>query len=120
MELHSELGPVLHVAGADLMDGTPIYDIKPYIAYADAHSDAVGGFVDAVARHTLQVECGEDLLACVPEEKRGALFGVLAQDPRPSYQNDPQRVYAMVFASLEVKFTVDGEMLKVCEIMKVE
>ena len=120
VELHPELGPVLHVAGADLMDGTPIYDIKPYIAYADSHSDAVGGFVDAVARRTLHVECSEELLACVPEEKRGALFGVLAQDPRPSYQNDPQRVYAMVFATLEVKFTVDGETLKVCEIAKVE
>lgn len=120
VELHPELGPVLHVAGADLMDGTPIYDIKPYIAYADAHSDAVGGFVDAVARHTLSVECCEELLARVPEGKRAALFGVLAQDPRPSYQNDPQRVYAMVFAGLEVKFTVDGERLTVCEVAKAE
>ena len=120
VELHPELGPVLHVAGADLMDGTPIYDIKPYIAYADAHSDAVGGFVDAVARHTLSVECSQELRALVPEETRAALFGVLAQDPRPSYQSDPQRVYAMVFAGLEVKFTVDGEKLAVCEIVKAE
>ncbi len=120
VELDSELGPVLHVAGADLMDGTPIYDIKPYIAYADAHSDAVGGFVDAVARRTLTVDCAPDLLSCVPEEKRAALLGVLAQDPRPSYQNDPQRIYAMAFAGWDVKFTVDGEYLTVCAIDRVE
>ena len=113
MELHSELGPVLHVAGADLMDGTPIYDIKPYIAYADAHSDAVGGFVDAVERHKLTVSCSEELLAFVPQEKREALIGVLAQDPRPSYQADPERIYGMDFAGFNVKFTVDGEHLTV-------
>ena len=113
VELHSELGPVLHVAGADLMDGTPIYDIKPYIAYADAHSDAVGGFVDAVERHKLTVSCSEELLAFVPQEKREALIGVLAQDPRPSYQADPERIYGMDFAGFNVKFTVDGEHLTV-------
>ena len=118
VEIHPELGPVLHVAGADLMDGTPIYDIKPYIAYADAHSDAVGGFVDAVERQELSVECPEELLDRVPEEKRGALLGVLAQDPRPSYQEDAQRVYGMAFAGLEVKFTVDGRKLKVCDIAR--
>lgn len=120
VELDSELGPVLHVAGADLMDRTPIYDIKPYIAYADAHSDAVGGFVDAVARRTLTVDCAPDLLSCVPEDKRTALLGVLAQDPRPSYQNDPQRIYAMAFAGWDVKFAVDGEHLTVCAIDRVE
>lgn len=116
VEFHSELGPVLHVSGADLMDGTPIYDIKPYIAYADSHSDATGGFVDTVERRGLTVECGEDLLSLVPEDKRKALLGVLAQDPRPSYQEDPQRVYGMAFAGLEVKFTVNGECLTVREI----
>lgn len=120
VEIDSELGPVLHVAGADLMDGTPIYDIKPYIAYADAHSDATGGFVDAVARRTLRVDCPQELLVCVPEEKRGALLGVLAQDPRPSYQDDPERVYAMGFAGFDVKFTVDGECLTVCAVEHVE
>ena len=120
VEIDSELGPVLHVAGADLMDGTPIYDIKPYIAYADAHSDATGGFVDAVARHTLCVECPQELLSCVPEGKRAALLGVLAQDPRPSYQDDPERVYAMGFAGFDVKFTVNGESLAVCAIERVE
>ncbi len=116
VELHPELGPILHVSGADLMDGTPIYDIKPYIAYADAHSDAAGGFVDAVERRRLTVECGEELLSRVPEDKRKALLGVLAEDPRPSYQEDAQRVYGMAFAGLEVKFTVDGERLIVQDI----
>lgn len=117
VELHPELGPVLHVKGADLVDGTPIYDIKPYIAYADAHCDAEGGFVDAVERHVLSVNCADELLARVPEEKRGALLGVLAQDPRPSYQEDAQRVYGMTFAGIEVKFTVDGQQLTVCDII---
>ncbi len=118
VEYTKELGPVLHVAGADLMDGTPIYDIKPYIAYADSHADARGGFVDTVERHTLTVNCGEELLALVPEEKRAALLGVLAQDPRPSYQEDAERIYGMAFAGLDVKFTVDGSVLTVREIAK--
>ena len=99
------------------MDGTPIYDIKPYIAYADAHSDASGGFVDAVERRCLTVECTETLLSHVPEEKREALLGVLAQDPRPSYQEDAQRIYGMTFAGLEVKFTVAGDCLTVQDIL---
>lgn len=118
IEYDSRLGPVLHVAGADLMDGTPIYDIKPYIAYADCHSDAVGGFVDAVERRTLAVSCAEDLLARVPEEKREALLGVLAQDPRPSYQEDPERVYGMGFAGVEVKFRVENGHLTVYDVVK--
>ena len=111
-------GKVLVVSGADMMDGTPIYDIKPYIAYADSHADAKGGFVDAVERHVLSVECPEELLRLVPEEKRAALLGVLAQDPRPSYQEDPERVYGMAFAGLDVKFTVDGSILAVRGIEK--
>jgi tRNA-Thr(GGU) m(6)t(6)A37 methyltransferase TsaA len=113
---HTPHGPVLTVAGADLMDGTPIFDIKPYVPYADAHPEAKGGFVDQVARRTLAVRCPPELLDRVPEEKRGALLGVLAQDPRPSYQQDPQRVYGMTFASLEVRFTVDNDVLTVREI----
>ena len=116
IEYDNELGPVLHVAGADLMDGTPIYDIKPYIAYADCHGDAVGGFVDAVERKTLAVDCSEELLSRVPEEKREALLGVLAQDPRPSYQEDPDRIYGMGFAGMEVRFRVEGNRLTVCEV----
>lgn len=114
------LGPVLHVAGADLMDGTPIYDIKPYIPYADAHPEAAGGFVDQVERRRLEVACPAELMVRVPEEKRGALLGVLAEDPRPSYQDDPGRVYGMAFAGLEVRFSVEGEVLTVREIFSRE
>ena len=116
VELHPELGPVLHVAGADLLDGTPIYDVKPYLPYADAYPDALGGFTDRVARRRLTVEFPEELLGRVPEEKRAALLGVLAEDPRPSYQSDPERVYGMNFAGLEVRFTVEDETLRVEDI----
>lgn len=109
-------GPLLHVAGADLLDGTPIYDVKPYIPYADAHPEASGGFTDAVPRRTLTVDCPPQLLEAVPAGKREALLGVLAEDPRPSYQDDPQRVYGMSFAGMNVRFTVSGEHLTVREI----
>ncbi len=120
IEQHPTLGPVLHVSGADLMDGTPIYDIKPYVPYSDCHTDAVGGFVDKVERVKLRVHCGEELLSQVPAEKREALLGVLAEDPRPSYQEDPERIYGMAFAGLEVKFSVAGECLTVREITRKE
>ena len=116
VELDAALGPVLRVAGADLMDGTPIYDIKPYVPYADAHPEAAGGFVDRVERRTLAVDCPPALLERVPEEKRRALLAVLAQDPRPSYQEDPDRIYGMAFAGLDVRFTVAGEGLRVVEV----
>ena len=116
VELTDNLGPILHVSGADLMDGTPIYDIKPYLPYADAHPEASGGFTDRTPRPLLAVDCPPALLERVPEEKRSALLGVLAQDPRPSYQEDPDRVYGMSFAGLEVKFSVDGDALTVREI----
>lgn len=118
VELSAELGPVLHVAGADLMDGTPIYDIKPYIAYADSHPEAAGGFVDSTPRVLLHVTCPDELLALVPEDKRSALLGVLAQDPRPSYQEDANRLYGMRFAGLEVQFTVEGTHLTVRTIQR--
>ena len=116
VERHPALGPVLHVAGADLLDGTPIYDVKPYLPYADAHPEASGGFVDQVRRRQLAVEFPEKLLTLVPEEKRQALLGVLAQDPRPSYQDDPERVYGMGFAGVEVRFSVAGERLTVRDV----
>ena len=109
-------GPVLVLRGADLMDGTPILDIKPYSPYADAHPDAVGGFASAPAGETLTVTIPEDLLEKVPENRRAALRGVLAQDPRPHYQQDPERVYGFRFAGVEVKFTVDGDALTVVEV----
>ena len=113
IEHRPDLGPVLIVRGADLMDGTPIYDIKPYIPYADCHPDAAEGFTGQTQSHHLQVTFPPELLAQVPQADRAALTGVLANDPRPSYQHDPQRVYGMEFGPLEVHFTVDGELLTV-------
>lgn len=118
IELSTPEGPVLHVAGADLMDGTPIYDIKPYIPYADCHPDAVGGFSDAVKDYALEVEFPEELLNKIPEDKRAALMQVLAQDPRPGYRHDdPSRRFGVEFAGFDVRFTVDGERLSVCDIV---
>ena len=114
---HRELGPVLTVAGADLLDGTPIYDIKPYLPYADCKPDAVGGFASQPKGADLEVECPPELLEAVPEDKRAALLAVLAQDPRPQYQDDPDRVYGMAFAGAEVKFRVAGDRLTVTEIV---
>ncbi len=116
VELHPELGPVIHVAGADLMDGTPIYDIKPYLPYADCKPDAVGGFASAPKEATLRVACTQALLEQVPADRRDALLAVLAQDPRPSYQNDPERVYGMGFAGCNVHFRVEGDILTVTDI----
>ena len=104
-------GPTLWVKGADLMDGTPIYDIKPYVPYADARPEARSGFAQG-ADGTLEVQCPPDLLARLPEDQRPALLGVLAQDPRPHYQNDPERIYGLTFDRWNVKFRVaDGRVL---------
>ena len=111
------LGPVLIVAGADLLDGTPIYDVKPYLPYADCRPDAVGGFAARPKEADLTVECPPAQLDRVPADKRSALLAVLAQDPRPQYQDDPERVYGMAFAGLEVKFQVAGDRLAVTEIL---
>ncbi len=115
-----ELGPVLRVSGADLMDGTPIFDIKPYIPYADCQPQATGGFTQQVERKLLKVECPEELLSQVPEHSRQALLGVLANDPRHSYQNDPERVYGMEFAQVEVRFSVAEDVLTVRGVEKRE
>ena len=116
VDLHTPDGPVIRVAGADLMDGTPIYDVKPYLPYADCKPEALGGFAAQPKQASLTVDFPEELLALVPERKRQALRGVLAQDPRPSYQEDPQRVYGMAFGGLEVKFRVEGDRLTVCQV----
>lgn len=108
-----ELGHVLEVSGADLMDGTPILDIKPYIPYADCHPDAAGGFTAQTQFHHLTMVCDAGLWARVPADQQAALQGVLENDPRPSYQHDPERVYGMEFGGLEVHFKVDGEVLTV-------
>ena len=98
------------------MDGTPIFDIKPFLPYTDNHPEAVGGFTAPLGDRMLKVVFPEELLALVPEARREALRGVLANDPRPSYQTDPERVYGMAFAGMEVKFTVDGEELTVRDV----
>lgn len=112
----SKHGTVLLVSGADLMDGTPIYDIKPYIPYADAHPEAVGGFAQEAPVPTLQVDFPPQLLERIPEDRRQALISVLALDPRPSYQDDPKRVYGMSFADRNIRFTVNGNILTVCAV----
>ena len=116
VEFSEKYGPVLHVSGADLMDGTPIYDIKPYLAYVDSHPEAAGGFTDQIQDHKLKVEFPEKLLKKIPEEKREALLAVLANDPRPGYQKDPERKYGMSFGSWDIHFKVDGEQLRVLEV----
>ena len=114
------LGPVLEVSGADLLDGTPIYDIKPYLPYADCWPEAVGGFASSAPASGLAVTVPDELMSLVPSQKREALLGVLAQDPRPSYHDDPQRVYGMRFGGMEVRFTVDDSVLTVREIRKAD
>lgn len=118
VEATKEFGSVLHVGGADLMDGTPIFDIKPYIPYGDAHPEAIGGFTDHADDFLLKVNFPNDLLIQVPFDKRQALLGVLSHDPRPSYQRDPDRVYGLSFAGFDVRFTVKDGILTVVEINK--
>ena len=111
-------GPVLIVRGADLMDATPILDVKPYLPYADSRPDATGGFTDAISARVLRAEIPEELLRRVPEEKREPLREVLEQDPRPSYQDDPKRIYGFGFAGMEVRFRASNGVLTVLDIRK--
>ena len=117
VEIRPGTGPVLHVSGADLRDGTPIYDIKPYIRYTDCHPDAVCGFADEVEEYHLEVEFPEDLLAKLPEEKREAAVKILSEDPRPAYQNDPERRYGTAFAGWDIRYHVRDGVLSVCEVV---
>ena len=119
VEQDRQLGPVIWVRGVDLMDGTPIFDIKPYLAYADSRPDAVGGWTDVVERRYLQVECSEELLCKIHPAQHQALLAILANDPRPRYQDDPQRVYGLTFAGWNVKFRVEGETLHVVEVAQI-
>ena len=105
---HTPDGPVLQVAGADLMDGTPIFDIKPYLPYADAHPDASAGFTGSIAKQPLVVVFPPVLLDALPADKRAAAVKLLESDPRPSYQTDPARVYGMAFAGFDIRFTVSA------------
>ena len=117
IELDGAEGPVLHVSGANIMDGTPVLDIKPYLPYVDAYPDENGGFALQQKGGVLQVDFPPELIAKIPTDKQAALIAVLAQDPRPAYQEDPQRVYTMSFAGAEVSFTVDGDRLCVVKVL---
>ena len=113
-----EDGPVLTVSGVDLLDGTPIYDIKPYLPYTDSHPDAVGGFGFKPGEGSVEVNISDDLLAKIPESLRESTLALLAEDPRPGYQNDPERIYRMEYADFEIHFKVDGEKLTVIDIIQ--
>ena len=111
-------GTVIHVAGADLMDGTPILDIKPYIPYCDAHPEALGGFTTNASNYLLNVDFPAELLRLLPVDKQGAALEVLSHDPRPSYQTDSKRLYGLSFAGFDIHFSVDNETLYVKEVKK--
>ena len=112
-------GTVIHIAGADLMDDTPIFDIKPYIPYSDCMRDALGGFTDTTERKVLNVDFLPELLNILPKSKQEAAIGVLSQDPRPSYQNDPDRIYGLPFAGFDIRFQVNDDTLTVLEVIKI-
>ncbi len=113
IEVTENEGTILIVSGADLLDGTPIYDIKPYIAYTDCHTDAISGFADPVKEYALNVVFCKELLSKIDISKQNSLIKILEQDPRPSYQNDPEREYGFRFANYEIFFKVDGDTLTV-------
>lgn len=115
-----EYGTVLDIGGADLMDGTPIFDIKPYIPYGDCHPEASGGFTDHAGDFLLTVEFPEQLLKLLPEEKHAAVIGVLSHDPRPSYQREPSRIYGLSFSGFDIRFTVDQKTLTVQSVRKID
>lgn len=118
VEKNGHDGMALLVSGVDLLDMTPIYDIKPYIPHSDCISDAIGGYADAFAEYKLQVIFPNELLMLLPDDKRQAVIDCLADDPRPAYQNDPERIYSMAFSSWDVRFTVCGNVLTVLEVVR--
>ena len=113
-------GPVLYISGADIMDGTPVFDIKPYLAYTDSHAEASGGFALQETQGALTVKFPEELLEKIPEHLRNGLTEILSQDPRPAYQDSPERIYIMDFADMEIRFIVDGNVLNVCGVNAVK
>ena len=117
VEIDPVLGPVLYVLGADLMNGTPIFDIKPYIPFADSRPNACGSYADKAYGYSLKVDFPAPLLARIPPKLQSGLEGVLAQDPRPHYQNDPHRIYGFPFADFEIKFKVAEDVLTVCDVL---
>ena len=115
-----ELGPILRISGSDLMDKTPIYDIKPYLSYTDSHPDATGGFADKLKEHELSVDFPLKWLKMIPKDRQDAVIGILSQDPRPSYQKkDPERIYGIEFSGLDIRFMVEEKRLLVCEIITI-
>lgn len=116
LEHTAEFGTVIRISGADLMDGTPIFDIKPYIPYGDCHPDAVGGFTDSADSYLLEVDFPEHLLCKLPYDKQKAAVGVLTHDPRPSYQKDSDRIYGISFAGFDIRFTVKEQKLTVIDL----
>ena len=116
IEKHPTQGPVIHVLGADLMDGTPIYDIKPYIPYTDCHHEARGGFTDTHAIKRLQVVMPAEVTRCLTKKEVEMLEGILALDPRPHYHQDATKVYGMPFEAYDIRFRVEGEVLRVVEV----
>ena len=116
IEFDAEKGPVLHISGADIMDNTPVFDIKPYLPYADSYPDAKGGFALQNKEGLLKVSFPEPLLEMIPRDKREGLISALSQDPRPAYQDDPERVYTMSFGGFEISFKVKEETLDIIDI----
>ena len=116
IDTDGENGRVIYVSGIDLMNGTPIFDIKPYLSYTDSHPEAAGGFTESVADRTLEVDIPDELIERVPKDSRQALYDILKEDPRPSYQHDESRIYRFDFAGRTVAFTVKDRMLTVTEI----
>lgn len=114
---HTPDGPVLYISGADLLDGTPIYDIKPYLAFTDAHPEASGSFSTKALEHHLSVHCKKEILHLIPKEKRQSLLDCLSLDPRPSYQHDPERIYGMSYAGFDIHFKVLDNELFVTDII---
>ncbi len=113
-------GPIITVSGADLLDGTPIFDIKPYLPYTDSHPDAIGGFAFGPGEGAVAVDCTDALLEIVPTEKRQGLLALLAQDPRPGYSKDPARIYGMEYAGFDIHFSVENGRVKVQKIQEKE
>ncbi len=118
IEIDADLGPVISVLSADLMDGTPIYDIKPYIPYADCIPNAVGGFADNVKEYRLNVNMPSDICSDIDEKFKSALYEILANDPRPSYQNEPERIYSFEFGEYKIRFKADEKNLTLTELKK--
>lgn len=120
IQYHKDYGPILYVSGIDLVNQTPIYDIKPYLPYCDSHPDALEGFIEDIADYKLEVEIDKELLNQIPEEYHEALMGVLAEDPRPSYHDDPERIYGFYFAGYNIRFKVKDKLLSVYDITKLQ